>query len=353
MARPDRRTNGKPHSSSDDQLPPDWEMRTPRGGGSNPYYYNTKTQESTWDRPSGGRTREKERGRSPTRENEASSRSGGDPHKSSDYAKSPITSRHYRPTSSSPNKSVDEPHSRREERPDVPPSRPRSPPPHDGHDRRDFQRPPRDVQDRPPRPRKDSVTSPERNPRRPPPRARSSERRPPEGDRTWIPRDAVPPQAVQVEREEHVIPARRKRHDSDPPRRDHPMPPREPPARRGTDYAPPPRFRSRSPPPMLQPSAAWASRESSVHDAPPLARHPSVTFVPRQGTRFDRPARSPVQDRQLRTRRDEPDAYPPMDSVPQRRGREPDFPPQHLEGEAEAKRRRTGERDADPTPTRR
>lgn len=34
-----------------DPLPPDWEVRHPRGGGSEIYYYNTKTHESTWVRP--------------------------------------------------------------------------------------------------------------------------------------------------------------------------------------------------------------------------------------------------------------------------------------------------------------
>lgn len=32
-------------------LPPDWEVRNPRSGGSEVYYYNTKTHESTWVRP--------------------------------------------------------------------------------------------------------------------------------------------------------------------------------------------------------------------------------------------------------------------------------------------------------------
>ena len=32
-------------------LPPDWETRHPRSGGSEVYYYNTKTHESTWVRP--------------------------------------------------------------------------------------------------------------------------------------------------------------------------------------------------------------------------------------------------------------------------------------------------------------
>lgn len=52
----ERRSNGhsKSVSGSRDRgsgLPPDWEERYPRGGGSNPYYYNVKTHESTWTRP--------------------------------------------------------------------------------------------------------------------------------------------------------------------------------------------------------------------------------------------------------------------------------------------------------------
>ena len=34
-----------------ESLPPDWEIRHPRSGGSDIYYYNTKTHESTWVQP--------------------------------------------------------------------------------------------------------------------------------------------------------------------------------------------------------------------------------------------------------------------------------------------------------------
>ncbi len=34
-----------------DPLPPDWEIRFPRNGGKDAYYYNVQTQESTWTRP--------------------------------------------------------------------------------------------------------------------------------------------------------------------------------------------------------------------------------------------------------------------------------------------------------------
>jgi hypothetical protein len=45
----DRRNSLK--KSAGEPLPPDWEVRNPRSGGSDVYYYNSKTHESTWDRP--------------------------------------------------------------------------------------------------------------------------------------------------------------------------------------------------------------------------------------------------------------------------------------------------------------
>lgn len=56
MAVRERRSNGpsKNVSRSRDRgtgLPPDWEERLPRNGGSNPYFYNVKTHQSTWTRP--------------------------------------------------------------------------------------------------------------------------------------------------------------------------------------------------------------------------------------------------------------------------------------------------------------
>ena len=47
--RGDRRNSIK--KTAGELLPPDWEVRHPRGGGSDVYYYNTKTHESTWVRP--------------------------------------------------------------------------------------------------------------------------------------------------------------------------------------------------------------------------------------------------------------------------------------------------------------
>ncbi|KAI0784119.1 hypothetical protein C8Q75DRAFT_411688 [Abortiporus biennis] len=49
----ERRLNGHSKGASNevDSLPPDWEVRYPRNGGRDPYYYNTRTHESTWTRP--------------------------------------------------------------------------------------------------------------------------------------------------------------------------------------------------------------------------------------------------------------------------------------------------------------
>ena len=56
MVYRDRRSNGlaKPLSTSQDvhdTLPPDWEIRYPRNGGHEGYFYNVRTHESTWTRP--------------------------------------------------------------------------------------------------------------------------------------------------------------------------------------------------------------------------------------------------------------------------------------------------------------
>ncbi|TFK70824.1 hypothetical protein BDN72DRAFT_896157 [Pluteus cervinus] len=43
--------SGKPLSNKESELPPDWEVRYPRGGGREGYFYNTRTHVSTWTRP--------------------------------------------------------------------------------------------------------------------------------------------------------------------------------------------------------------------------------------------------------------------------------------------------------------
>ncbi|KAF8632160.1 hypothetical protein AX17_004901 [Amanita inopinata Kibby_2008] len=52
-ARDHKKTNGQTGRSShgDDQLPPNWEIRYPRSGGQDLYYYNVVTHQSTWTRP--------------------------------------------------------------------------------------------------------------------------------------------------------------------------------------------------------------------------------------------------------------------------------------------------------------
>lgn len=53
MVQRERRTNGFKSASGGNggDLPADWEIRVPRSGGSEHYYYNVKTHESTWTRP--------------------------------------------------------------------------------------------------------------------------------------------------------------------------------------------------------------------------------------------------------------------------------------------------------------
>ncbi|KAJ3004148.1 hypothetical protein NUW54_g4952 [Trametes sanguinea] len=55
MSYRQKKTNGSGKSSvapdGGDPLPPDWEIRYPRNGGKDAYYFNVKTEESTWVRP--------------------------------------------------------------------------------------------------------------------------------------------------------------------------------------------------------------------------------------------------------------------------------------------------------------
>ncbi|KAH9932303.1 uncharacterized protein B0H18DRAFT_53016 [Fomitopsis serialis] len=80
MIQREPRTNGlgMPVSGSNhDALPPDWELRQARSGGGEQYYYNTKTHESTWTQPVSGKSspaKDKERGVSRGREGVSPSR---------------------------------------------------------------------------------------------------------------------------------------------------------------------------------------------------------------------------------------------------------------------------------------
>ncbi|KAI0071406.1 hypothetical protein K474DRAFT_629625 [Panus rudis PR-1116 ss-1] len=61
-----RRANGRSKDDPADNLPPGWEIRYPRNGARDPYYYNTQTNESTWIHPgTGGESPRKARTRSP------------------------------------------------------------------------------------------------------------------------------------------------------------------------------------------------------------------------------------------------------------------------------------------------
>lgn len=146
MVQRERRVNGhgKPVSSSDgiDVLPPDWEVRYPRSGGSDHYYYNLKTHESTWTQPglvSGRSSPLKDResgtiqtvgGRSPNQiSHDATVRADSTErhvlpssdhkdlkHKTSPAGQLSYEDRHYRPGGSSHASASVEPSDRREDR---------------------------------------------------------------------------------------------------------------------------------------------------------------------------------------------------------------------------------------------
>lgn len=120
MVYRDRRSNGHPKqlsSSQDafDALPSDWEVRYPRNGGREAYYYNVRTHESTWTRPgpmsSGRSSPSKERdsdsihlggSRSPIRGlTDDSARMRTDKRRTSPGGTLTYEDRHYRPEGSS------------------------------------------------------------------------------------------------------------------------------------------------------------------------------------------------------------------------------------------------------------
>jgi hypothetical protein len=78
----DKKLNGvpsKPISSSDGStsLPPDWEIRYPRSGARGPYYYNTRTHESTWSLPGDVNKHNLTKDSEPVRPQTSESRSAG------------------------------------------------------------------------------------------------------------------------------------------------------------------------------------------------------------------------------------------------------------------------------------
>jgi hypothetical protein len=105
----DRRNSIK--KPAGEPLPPDWEVRHPRSGGSEVYYYNTKTHESTWVRPTpappkGSRERNERangtshqstggsRARSPSNDHASSLKNRTEPLAPEDMS---FDDRHYRP----------------------------------------------------------------------------------------------------------------------------------------------------------------------------------------------------------------------------------------------------------------
>ncbi|KIP11853.1 hypothetical protein PHLGIDRAFT_417590 [Phlebiopsis gigantea 11061_1 CR5-6] len=337
MAARERRSNGpsKNVSSSRDRgtgLPPDWEERLPRNGGSNPYFYNVKTHQSTWTRPHfadlGSPSPDK--GRDYDAVHSIVDRS---PRRSvADHiARPPLTEvrrraspggsltfdeRHYRPGASSavnmPSDLVDKhaiqtasprslqrplsprgPDRRRESRPITPPPsrRPRS-----------VERPGRTQR----------APSPPLTDRLPPRRDAIGVRRSPIQDRAWdrtrvsSGHDGLRGQDFGVEPTAHR-------------------------GRRPLDDALPERMRNNQEPHASRPR----SPPSHLRDPSPQRRyveHESVGRDSRQKGQYDRHTTPPPQ----RPRGN--DSYPPTDIVPQRRTREYD-----LEYESDMKRRRMDE----------
>ncbi|KDQ59998.1 hypothetical protein JAAARDRAFT_56012 [Jaapia argillacea MUCL 33604] len=220
-AERERRINGKSHSSPvEDPLPPDWEARQPRSGSRETYYYNVKTHQSTWTRPTVNgakpsppqeRDQDKERGRSQTRDLRPSGKGSSvasSPTKSSDQAVSsrPVRSettnqlsavalgdnlsyedRHYRPAdlSTASNGKREDRLGNSTSRRSL--SRSRSPSPKDNrYDRSES----RTRQDRNGRPRRDSSpTTSDRITRRERDVARMALS---DADRTWIAPEVTP-----------------------------------------------------------------------------------------------------------------------------------------------------------------
>lgn len=216
VPRRDRKSNGHgkstPSSSSAPSLPPDWEERWPSGGGRDPYYYNVRTETSTWTRPEGtgsGKAspdKEAEGGShemmpdSPVRNSSdhgarAPARRDGKRRTSPDNALS-YEDRHYRPGGDSPANGPNPNADRRDSYAALPP-RPASPrstdtrriarsltPPPFRRDSSSLERAGRSRRDRSPPP-------PERSGRRD--RANSQIEPPHIQERNWAPRNMSPP----------------------------------------------------------------------------------------------------------------------------------------------------------------
>jgi hypothetical protein len=203
-------SSGRPSSPTDtEKLPPDWEIRQPRSGGRNVYYYNVRTHESTWARP--GSNWEKEPGTVSQVESQMRSKSDSDSppaaesqsaNRSGRHDAQPQTTpllsyedRHYRPTNAD--------NSRREDRSAVY-SEPQSP-------RRQY--------DSRPRSRSPVERTREKERSRPPSRGpiyrdspRKEDSRVSPNDTPWLP----PPESVSIEdTQRHRTPPPRARQPDD------------------------------------------------------------------------------------------------------------------------------------------
>lgn len=99
-------TTGTKSNGADAPLPAGWEVRNPRSGGVKVYYYNSQTNQSTWDRPVSSSNAtpslRESRGRSTRRRRERSQSAGGRP-SSPSKSDQPIPQEHSRSSRTQPN----------------------------------------------------------------------------------------------------------------------------------------------------------------------------------------------------------------------------------------------------------
>ncbi|CAL1708504.1 unnamed protein product [Somion occarium] len=377
MVHRDRRSNGLGRGKSasveaGDRLPADWEIRHPRGGGREAYYYNVKTHESTWTRPDGtGRvspTKDRDSvARSPLRGVDDGTRSQGlarvAPRKEPKRQVSPAPNldglsyedRHYRPGDSSNSMNTGDRKEERAPRPQLPRTlddrRPRSvtSPRRDVHLRRGLSRSPSPVNDTW-RGARDEFRSrspvPDRTrgrPRKEDTRSPSPEIRPSRGRRQRA--DIEPPlaqdQAIRrgISRE---WPAHR--HRSPP---SHPREPSPVNLRRIAD--------SWEPSPTTAAPTTKRKNRNDRSPSPvskrPISRRDEYTadsYVSDAYVRQTEDAYAPRQVDDSYVPRSTGDVYVPADLIPQRRGRDQDHV---IENENEAKRRRVDDRPTESSPS--
>ncbi|EMD34650.1 hypothetical protein CERSUDRAFT_116825 [Gelatoporia subvermispora B] len=400
MVNRDRRANGhaKPSSSSDgrdsrDALPPNWEVRYPRTGSRDSYYYyNVKTHESTWTRPgsvSGRSSPSKDRehgivrrgeGRSPApgalddRADTSESNLGPRSTRKEPRHRSPepndalsYQDRHYRPGGAQGALPATDLGDRRDddrrdgERRSDKKTRGASPPSH-----RDASysvargsSPSRRTSDRR---RSRSVTPPRRDQplqdRHARPRRDLTPPRPPADHGTW--RDA-PRQESEAPRHDRDWASSRNSTSMDTAPFRGRQPPTEPVA--SAQYPPAPRdqlarhapaewstSRARSPP--TRPRDGVSANER--RDLPPRASHEDYArtrggspIISKRVSRFDRGPSPPAESPAQRGR----ESLGNADTIPQRRSRETESA--DMDADYETKRRRIGDRYSDSPPARR